>query len=502
MAAHSAMPRGWLSVRGRVLSRVGIGVLTHVVPPSLVDEAVGDARETRFRSLPSRLGLYFVLGTCLFSGTPYAKVMESLTAGLGKALAAAGWLLPAVTALSGVRRRLGEEPAERLFRALCSALSPVTEPWMLVSGMVAVAWDGTAVAAEATAANVEALGRLGGKKGGHYPCLRLVALIAVGTRGIIDAAAGPATGKGTGERELAARCLGSLRAGMLLLADRGFYSWGLWHAAAATGADLLWRVTASMHLPVVTALPDGSWITRVEDPAERDNRYRKNKRRKDKGQAPDLSPVPALAVRVIEFTVTVTPDDGKPRTQRYRMITTLLDWQAHPAPELAAGYARRWAVELAYREIKASLRGPRILLTGATPGLASQHLWAYLAVYQAIRTLIARAAASAGLDPARLSFTAALAAARASITAARDDMPAALAAHEAAVIGAPVPERPGRVYPRTVKAAPPPYGIAKPVRTAISRHAAYTLTLTTPGTTTPQSRDQHKQPQKQAAAAP
>ena len=79
-------------------------------------------------------------------------------------------------------------------------------------------------------------------------------------------------------------------------------------------------------------------------------------------------------------------------------------------------------------------------------------MWAYLAVYQAVRTLIARAAAGAGADPGRLSFTAALAAARGSVAAARDGMPAALAAHEDSVLAAPVPERKGRVYPRTVKA--------------------------------------------------
>ena len=74
----------------------------------------------------------------------------------------------------------------------------------------------------------------------------MVALVACGTRGLLDAAFGPARGKGTGERELARQLLGSVRAGMLLLADRGFYSYALWTAAAAAGADLLWRVSGGM----------------------------------------------------------------------------------------------------------------------------------------------------------------------------------------------------------------------------------------------------------------
>jgi hypothetical protein len=64
--------------------------------------------------------------------------------------------------------------------------------------------------------------------------------------------------------------------------------------------------------------------------------------------------------------------------------------------------------ETGYAEIKTCLRGPGQALRGRTPALARQELWAYLAIYQALRTLIARD----GLDPARISFTAALNAAQ------------------------------------------------------------------------------------------
>jgi Insertion element 4 transposase N-terminal/Transposase DDE domain len=498
------MPSGWLSPRGRVLSRAGIGVLTWVVTPDLVDEAVADglAWEMRLRALPARLTVYFVLGLCLFSGQPYAEALRKVTAGLEKPLAAAGWRAPAVTALTAARRRVGEKPLESLFRSLCSPLSPGADRWSRVCGLLAVAWDGTAVAAPASAANLAAFGRLGGKKGGHYPQLRLAVLAACGTRALLDAACGPARGKGTGERDLAARLLGHLRAGMLLLADRGFYSWGLWNAAAATGAHLLWRVTAGLHLPVVRALPDGSWISRIEDPKEKGNRYRKNGKRRRAGKPEDRSPLPGITVRVIEFTLTITADDGRARTQRYRMITTLLDWRQAPAADLAAGYARRWAIELAYRELKTALRGPRILLSGQHPDLARQQLWAYLVIYQAIRILICRAAAGTGLDPARLSFTAALRAARDTVTTARQDMPAALAGHEAAILAAPVPGRDGRVYPRAVK-TPAVFSLAgNPGKNAISQHATCTVTITAPDTATTNSHHQPKHHEKQLPSPP
>ena len=56
------------------LDRADVAVLGGLL--GLVDDAVGDglAWEMRLRSLPSRLGVYFVLGLCLFSDLPYGQV--------------------------------------------------------------------------------------------------------------------------------------------------------------------------------------------------------------------------------------------------------------------------------------------------------------------------------------------------------------------------------------------------------------------------------------------
>jgi len=42
----------------------------------------------RLRALPARLGVYFVLGLCLFSHLAYGQVLRELTSGLEAALAA------------------------------------------------------------------------------------------------------------------------------------------------------------------------------------------------------------------------------------------------------------------------------------------------------------------------------------------------------------------------------------------------------------------------------
>jgi hypothetical protein len=509
------MSWGWSSRRGRVLSRTGIGVLGWVIGPDLVDEAVGDglAWEMRLRALPSRLGVYFVLGLCLFSDLPYGEVLRKLTCGLETVLAATGWRVPASTALTAVRRRIGEKPLESLFGRVCSALSPGRSPWSHVCGLLAVAWDGTTVAAEASPANTAAFGKPGARKrrpapgagagdgqaadpAGACPQLRLVTLVACGTRGLLDAAFGPARGKGTGEQHLARQLLASLHRGMLLIADRGFYSYPLWTAVASTGAHLLWRARNDMHLPVLADLPDGSWLTRINDPRAVRARTHKNGKRRRRGSPlpSETGPLPGITVRVIAFTLTVTADDGSTRTEPYRLLTTLTDWRDCPAADLAAGYARRWAIETGYRECKTYLRGPGRRLRGRTPDLARQELWAYLITYQAIRAVIVRAAAGAGLDPDRISFTATLHATRRTLPAARDHMHTALAAVEAEILTTLVPERDGRIYPRAVTKPISPYPSRGTRPGPISQHAQYTATITTPGKPASTSTHQDRQP--------
>jgi hypothetical protein len=489
-------------------------VLTWVVAPDLVDEAVSDglAWEMRLRALPSRLGVYFVLGLCLFSHLPYGQVLRELTAGLDAALAAIGWHVPATTALTGVRRRIGDKPLESLFRRLCGPLSPGQARWSHICGLLAVAWDGTTVAAGNTPQNTAAFGKPGsGRKrsaekkqdpqqaAAAHPQLRLVTLVACGTRALLDAALGPVRGKGTGEQALARELLGSVRPGMLLLADRNFYGFGLWRAAAGTGAHLLWRVKASMHLPVVAELPDGSWLAHINDPRAAQARLHKNGQRRRRGSRlpADTSPLPGITVRVIEYVLTITTRDGQARTERYRHLTTLTDWRAYPAAELAAGYAWRWAIETGYREFKTYLRGPGRVLRGQSPDLARQELWAYLIIYQAIRAIIARAAAGAGLDPDRISFTATLHAARRTIQTARASPSAALAGAEAEILTCLVPQRDGRICPRAVNKPVSPYPSRHNLTGPLSQHAQYSITTTTPGTTTPTTTGQHERAGRQ-----
>jgi hypothetical protein len=111
-----------------------------------------------------------------------------------------------------------------------------------------------------------------------------------------------------------------------------------------------------MDLTVLRELPDGSFLAHVNDPAAVHARNRRNGARRRRGSTlpPETGPLPGMTIRVIGFRLEVTADDGSTRTERYRLITTLLDWRAFPAAGLAAAYARRWAVEIGHRWYRSS----------------------------------------------------------------------------------------------------------------------------------------------------
>ena len=136
--------------------------------------------------------------------------------------------------------------------------------WRLVS------LDGSTLDVADTADNVKAFGRPGASRGtAAYPQLRFVSLVENGTHVLVGSRPG---GYRDGETTLARTVVGTLSAGMLCLADRQFFAYGLWQQARGTGADLLWRVKKNTRLPCRQPLADGSYLS-VVYPSERDRRH-------------------------------------------------------------------------------------------------------------------------------------------------------------------------------------------------------------------------------------
>ncbi len=438
----------------------GLGVLTSVITPELVDEAVelAGCREERRRLLPARVMVYFVLGMCLLSGEDsvappgYRSVMRSLSHGVRHR---AGLALPSAAALCRRRRLLGAKALAFLLERLAGPLAAPGEQGSFAFGLRVVAWDSTSVDVPGTPANEAAFGRPGVAAGARAPApqLRLLALAECGTHALIDAAFdGFAT---TSELALAPRLLAALRPGMLLLADRNFRGHELWSRAAAAGAELCWRAPAGFRLEPVQVLGDGSWTSLLLTPAHAQRGRRELGKR-------GITPQGTL-VRVIDYHVTVAARDGTHRrTERFRLVTTILDPARAPAAALAALYHQRWEIEGGFLELKARLKGSGLALRSRDPEMAAQEMLAFLCVQQALAILEHQAAAQAGTDPDRLSFTVTIRVAR---DHAREQhavlTPEGLAAATRAAItdmlASLLPARRRRQCPRQQKPGPPRY---------------------------------------------
>ncbi len=389
------MPRaGWKKpeTERRLSDLVSVGVLTRVFPPELVDEVIAEVGRTeqRHRSLPARVMAYFSIGMALYSEGSYEDVLAQLTDGLSWA---SGWtetyVPPSKSAIFQARARLGAEPLAALFERVARPIGGEQTPGVWLAGRRLVAIDGMCLDVADTTANHGYFGRPGVNKGEQaaFPQARVVALAECGTHAVFAAEIGKYA---QSETVLADRLLGRLEPGMLLLADRGFFSYALWRRAIATGVDLLWRIRTDKSAPQPTHLedlPDGSWLAHLRGtmPAA------------ERRQEPML-------VRVIDYTI----DDGRENSNSYRLFTTLTDPDEVSAVDLAAAYTQRWEVELTFDELKTHQRGPRTVLRSKSPDLVLQEIWGHLCCHYAIRSLMAEAATHSGHDPDRVSFVAAL----------------------------------------------------------------------------------------------
>ena len=401
-----------------------LGELTQHLPFEMADEALAATRttQTRLRDLPSRVTVYLVLAACLFPEIGYPGVWRKLTAGLTGIPTAT----PTATALAHARHRLGAAPLRWLFDLLRGPAAPLKHHRTWWRGLLVCAIDGTTLTAPDTPRIQARFTKQRGNHGGTgYPQIRLLVLLACGTRTVIDAVFGPTT---IGETTYTPRLLASLHTGMILLADRNFGAANLLAQITATGADFLVRLKNGRIMPVLARYPDGSY----------------------------LSTMGGLRVRVIECEITITTTAGR-HTGTYRLVTTLLDPHRYPAGELIALYHQRWEIETAYLELKSSILGGRVL-RARTPVGVEQEIYALLITYQLLRTAMADAASTRpGIDPDRASFTIAWQAARDQLVQASSviadtviDLVGTIGRHVLAEL---MPARRLRVCPRIVKRA-------------------------------------------------
>lgn len=393
--------------------KVAPGVLTRLITRELVDDVLTGTRrrEQRKRLLPARVVVYFVLALALFHGDSYEEVMRKLVQGLSfLAIWKREWHVPTASALAQARERLGSGPLRELFERVAVPCAQLSTAGAWLAGRRLMAIDGVQLECADTPANAARFGYVSAK-GGHGPCpqLLVMALAECGTRAITAIEAGNAE---DAEQPLAAALAerpGNLEPGMLVMADRGLYSYGLLTAVREAGADFAVRVTAKLDLPALEWLPDGSYRSYIADPKAKN--ATRNRNRLINGTM-KVTELPGLHVRVIDYDV-----PGRGKGEVFTVVTSVLDCQDLPAPEIAAAYHQRWEIELAFDEVETRQLGRAALLRSRSPDMVTQELYGLLITCYAIRQLMTEAADQAELDPDRLSFTRALHIVRRQVTA-------------------------------------------------------------------------------------
>lgn len=440
-----------ITVAAGVFAPGHLGELTRIVPFEMVDAAVAATAtlRRRVRLLPARVVVYLLLAAGLFPEVGYRQVWHKLTAGLDGVPVAD----PSENALWQARVRLGVAPLRWLFDLLRgpAATAAAGVRWC---GLLVCAIDGTTMSLPDGARNLCVYGKQAGNHGGSgYPLLRLVALVACGTRTVIDAVFGPTS---TGEAGYTRRLARSLHAGMIVLLDRGFDDATLIAHLTATEAHLLVRLKGNRRLPVLRRYRDGSW----------------------------LSQIGTTRVRVIECEITIATSAER-HTGLYRLATTLTDHHRYPASALVTLYHQRWEIETVYLELKSSILGGRVLRARTPAGIA-QEIYALLTCYQILRIAIADAidAAGGGIDPDRGSFTIALHAARDLLTQAAgviaDTIVDLIGAIGRRVLDNLLPARRLRVSPRIVKRAISKYQARGPTINRRSYQATLNINILVP----------------------
>jgi hypothetical protein len=181
-----------------------------------------------------------------------------------------------------------------------------------------VAIDGVILDLADTPANLKVFPQAQGGTRRPFPQAKVVALAECGTHVCLAAGIGSIK---DGEPQLARHVLQALKPGMLVLADRGFYSFDLWSEILQTGGDLAFRVKKDFRLPVRKILPDGSYLSEVHQP-------RIGKTRINADRVGDIRLATHIPVRVVEYTVqTGSPTSG----ETFRVITSVLAADRLPA---------------------------------------------------------------------------------------------------------------------------------------------------------------------------
>ena len=339
------------------------------------------------------------------------------------------------------RSRLDRNTLERALHASAQAAEQRAGQQWRFHGKEVLVGDGTTSSAPDTDASQHAYPQSSRQLPGcGFPLIKWVALFSLSSGALLEVALG---NKHKAELALFRKLWHRLKAGMIFLADRGFCDFVTIAALQRRQVDSVLRLNSRRPHDFRRGKRLGPY-DRLVSWQKPQNQARTATKKLWRG-------LPAqITLRLICFPVSIPGF----RTRTLILVTTCVDPVTYPAVELAELYLRRWRVELFLRDIKTTLQLD--VLSCKNPQMLYRELLMHLIAYNLIRCLMVEAASIHDVDLERISFKGSVDTLRhysLVIAQARsrrqrvqliNDMLAALA-------GDPLPDRPYRIEPRSLK---------------------------------------------------
>ena len=311
---------------GRILDR--LAGLEQIIPPEAVRKALETTGRTNQRRcvLTHEVVCWVVLAMGILTDLSIRQVFKHARR------LRVGEETPDRSSLCVARQRLGIAPVRHLFEQTVHPLARPETPGAFYRGFRLVGLDGTVEDVPDSDANAAVFARpsAGPRGQGAFPQVRKLSLVELGTH--VELAI-VVRSIAHGEQSMVGGLLRHLTAEMLLLEDRGFFSYDHWKTAMLREVKLLARVKSGLILEPIQNLADGSYLAKI---------YRTSyDREKDRH---------GILVRVIRYRLNDPQRVGHGET--HVLITNLLDETLYPAEELIILYHERWEHELVYDEQK------------------------------------------------------------------------------------------------------------------------------------------------------
>ncbi len=345
------------------------------------------------------------------------------------------------------RQRLPRERLEKALAATAQAAGRRAGPAGQPGNRPVKVVDGSTLQLPDTPANQKRFPQPTSQKPGcGFPVVRLVALLSLNSGAVLQIAVDSLRSH---DLRLFRRLWQFLKTGDIVLGDRAFGEYSTLAQLPRQGVDVVARLHHQRKVDFRKARRitkgDGLFVwtkgcnqSRLSTPRQ----WRK---------MPDQ-----ITVRLIRFHAAIRGF----RHRRVTLVTTLLDPLLYPAGQIIGLYARRWSLELCFRDLKSTMGME--LLRCQSPEMIQKELLAYLVAHNLVRCVMAQAAARHSVPLERISFKGTLDALRqySSALAQAPNQKLRRQLWEDLLLNLArdlVPARPARREPRAVKRRPKAY---------------------------------------------